>query len=777
MKHGKEWGVRYLARILVGIPIVICLASDAVSAGEDFASRVQPLVEGFCVKCHSGEDPAAGVSLSGDFSPANVLKGYRTWTKVLEQLKTQQMPPDDAEQPVGEMRAMAVAWIDDVINNIDCSGEFEAGRVTLRRLNRHEYQRTVFDLLGVHYEPAADFPGDDVGYGFDRIGDVLSLPPLLMEKYLDAAESIAERAIMVSPRDSLVGARIAGADMKAANGRARGNGTRILSSNGEMWTDVQIPKLGRFELQFSAFGQQAGDEVVKVRVDVDEQEVRVVEIPAVEQEPGTYIVPVTLEPGAHKVGLAFINDFYQPDAEDPGQRDRNLGVVHLELHGPFLTQEQLPKSHHQILLATPSDDVPIEETAELVLKQLMQRAFRRPVEPAELQRLVMLVLSRMEEGESFAGAVQLALKVILVSPHFLFKVELRPGMEEDFAARPLNDFELATRLSYFLWNSMPDEELMAAASEGQLGNEETLLLQVKRLLDSPQVESFVHDFSDQWLQLRLLEDVSPDPDRFANFDESLRVAMQTETRMFVAAIIKEDQSIVRLLDADFTFLNNRLAEHYGLAVEVGDEFQRISLVGTERGGLLSQGSILTVTSNPTRTSPVKRGKWVMENLFGEVPPAPPPGVDDLDEEVAKHAASLRERLKSHRSDARCAACHDHLDPLGFALENFDAVGVWRTTDGELPIDASGELKNGVKFSGFGEFRRLLVENKQEVFCAALAEKLLVYAIGRGLSYYDRCAIDKIVAAAKADDYRMSTILREVVRSVPFKNRGEIARLE
>lgn len=769
--------MKYLVGMCVGIPIVICLSFDTASADDDFASRMQPFVEGFCIDCHSGEDPAAGVSFSAYGSRADVLKGYRTWTKVLEQLKTQQMPPDDAEQPSGEMFSMAVAWIDDAINNIDCSGELEPGRVTLRRLSRHEYQRTVFDLLGVHYEPAADFPGDDVGYGFDKIGDVLSLPPLLMEKYLDAAESIAERAIVVSPRDSLVGARVAGADMKATSGRARGNGTRMLSSKGEMWTDVQITKVGRFELHFSAFGQQAGDEVVRVRVGVDEQEVREVEIPALEAEPDTYIVPLTLEPGTRKLSLAFINDFYKPDAEDPGQRDRNLGVVHLELHGPFLTQEELPQSHHQILLATPSDEVPIEEAAEMVLKQLMRRAFRRPVQAAELQRLVTLVLSRMEEGESFAGAIQLALKVILVSPHFLFKVELRPDIEEDFAARPLNDFELATRLSYFLWNSMPDEELWAAASAGNLGNEETLLLQVNRLLASPQAEFFVHDFSDQWLQLRLLEEVSPDPDRFAHFDESLRKAMQTETRMFVAAIIKEDQSIVRLLDADFTFLNNRLAEHYGLAVEVGDEFQRISLGGTERGGLLTQGSILTVTSNPTRTSPVKRGKWVMENLFGEVPPAPPPGVDDLNEEVAKHAASLREQLKRHRADARCAACHDHLDPLGFALENFDAVGVWRTTDGELPIDASGELENGVKFSGFREFRQLLVENKQEVFCAALAEKLLVYAIGRGLSYYDRCAIDKIVAVAKADNYRVSTILREIVRSVPFKNRGEIARLE
>ena len=730
--------------------------------------QLRPFVTRYCADCHSGDEAAAGVPLDIYEKGEHVLQNRGVFEKVLANLKFESMPPEEAaELPSPEDRKAFIRVLENHLTSIDCEGVLDPGRVTTRRLNRVEYNLTIRDLVGVDFQPADDFPSDDVGYGFDHIGDVLSMPPLLMEKYLNAADAIVARAIVTSnPHESVVTRYEAERDL-FRGGSAR-NSVRALASNGEIRAKLPFVFAADYVVRVRAYGQQAGPDPVRMAIRVSGKDVLTVDVPATQAEPGTYEVRVSVPAGEHRVGVGFLNDYYRPDDPDPNQRDRNFYLDWIEVEGPLdLAPPPLPETHTRILFRQPASDDEQVDCAREIVERFASRAFRRPAEEAEVDRLMELYeLARSDEA-SFEEALQIVVQAVLVSPHFLFRVELGDPAHDDGASRSLTSYELATRLSYFLWSSMPDEELFDLAAQDRLRDIDVLRSQVARLLGHEKSRALVENFAGQWLQIRNLERVTPDASLFPEFDEALREAMREETLCGFEHVMRENRSVLELLDSDYTFVNERLARHYGIEGISGDEFRRVVLADERRGGLLTQASVLTITSNPTRTSPVKRGKWVLEQLLGTSPPPPPPGVPELEEGGEKLTGTLRQRMEQHRENAGCASCHAPMDPLGFGLENFDAVGAWRDRDGEYEIDASGELPSGQRFAGPAELRKVLV-SKQDEFRRCLAEKMLVYALGRGLEYYDRCTVDQLVETLVEHDDRFESLIVAIVESVPFQ---------
>ena len=593
-----------------------------------FDGKIRVFLDDNCTGCHCGDEPEAGMPLDNFDSLVNVNQNRHVWLHVVEKIRMGEMPPEDEIQPSKKLKDEFLAIVESELGRFDCRKHVKPGRVTIRRLNRFEYNNTIRDLLAVDFEPAAEFPADDVGAGFDNLGDVLSLPPLLMEKYLDAASEIAKRVL----------------------------------------------------------------------------------------------------------------------ADDSAKS--------------------------QLLIATSNDTLSSHDAAELCIEKLATRAFRRPLQEEERKRLVQLFNTVFEATDNFEESISFVTQAVLVSPSFLFRIEYNDG--EDFrAARPLNDFEVATRLSYFLWSSIPDDELFDAARNGKLTKDDELAIQVGRMLADPKSETLVNNFATQWLELKNLEKLNPGEEQYPEFDEPLRTAMRKETESFIRSILREDRSVLDMIDADFTFVNERLARHYGIEGVQGEEFQRVSLQDNRRGGILTQASILTLTSNPTRTSPVKRGKWILDNILGEPPPPPPPGVEELDEGDTELLGTLRERMKQHRDIASCAVCHNKMDALGFGFENFDGIGSWRDSDGKFAIDASGELPGKLAFNGPAELREILKNTKKDQFVRCLTEKLLTYALGRMLGPEDRCTVDLIVAELKENDFRFSVLVQSIVSSDAFRMRGEL----
>jgi mono/diheme cytochrome c family protein len=590
-----------------------------------FTKEIAPLLKEYCIRCHGGRRPRAGLALDVYKDDAAALKDRSVWEQVAKNVHSQNMPPEGKPHPSSDQIKLLTQWFTTTFPDNDCTGKKDPGRVTIRRLNRTEYNNTIRDLVGIDFRPAQDFPADDVGYGFDNIGDVLSLPPLLMEKYLAAAEKIV-REIMATPAVR----------------------KRILSP----W----------------------------------------------------------------------------PDSKNE------------------------------------------EECARKIIDSFGRKAYRRPIFPGEMDRLLQFVRLARSQKDGFDKGMELVLEAILTSPHFLFRIETDRAPGNPFLPHPVTDYELATRLSYFLWSSMPDEELFSLAGKRSLRENGNLEKEIQRMLKDPKAHALVENFAGQWLELRNLRNASPDPGMFPLFDETMRQSMRRESELFFETLVKEDRSILDFLDADFTFVNEQLARLYGLPNVRGEEFRRVSLKGTPRGGILTQASVLTVTSNPTRTSPVKRGKWILENILGTPPPPPPPDTPPLTEEKTRAlSGTLRQRMEQHRANPNCATCHQRMDPLGFGFENFDAIGGWRDHEGAFSIDASGVLPGGKKFNGPAELKTVLKEKKDE-FCRCLAEKMLTYALGRGLESYDKCAVDKICAALAKNNYRFSTLLIEIVKSDPFQMR-------
>lgn len=755
---------------------LICVATSAFALERKerealFLSKTVPLLKQYCLDCHSGAEPDGGLDLTKFKSPQKILENHKTWKVVIQRLQQGDMPPKDAAQPTRGEREFLAGWITDTLNDIDCRGSPEPGRVTIRRLNRREYQNTVRDLTGVDYQPARDFPGDDTGYGFDNIGDVLSTPTILLEKYLTAAEDVAGRAIVTKPPAPPLDKHYYAAKMSVEGGMSqrRGATSQYLLSEGEVWETIPFPDTGEYEFKIMAAGDQAGDEPVKMALKIDGKTIETIEVKNDLDAPKEFTVKAKVNRKTRRVAIAFLNDYWNAEAKK--NRDRNLLVTHLHIRGPIdRPPPELPESHRKLLFVLPEGRVTRREATEQVVQRLVSRAFRRPVTDDELKRFVGFAEQSRQDGDSFERSMQLVLEAALVSPQFLYKWELDPPGAEG-KARVLNDYEVGSRLSYFLTGSMPDDELFRAMWRKTLLSPAELEAQTRRLLADPKANALVENFASQWLELRSLDIRTPDQKVFPQFNDKLKRAMRTETEKFFEAVIREDRSILDLLDADFTFLNEPLAKLYGIDGVKGDEFRRVSLAETDRGGILTQASILTITSNPTRTSPVKRGKWILENILGTPPPPPPANVPELEKQ--KLTGTLRQRMEQHRTDPNCAVCHKQMDAMGFAFEIFDAVGRKRSQDGDGKIDPSGELPTGEKFTGPRELQQILRSGRRDDFVRCVSEKLLTFALGRGLEYYDKCAVDKIMEETKRGDYKFSALVLAVVRSDPFLKTGAL----
>jgi hypothetical protein len=737
--------------------------AEAAPAPNVFKEKLHPFVTKYCADCHNDDDPEAGINFSIYTTEASMLKGdgRKSWEKILAMLEIGAMPPADMEQPPAELRDELSAWLENKLFNLDCELIDDPGRVTVRRLNRVEYRNTIRDLLAVDFDPRMNFPSDGVGYGFDNIGDVLSLSPLLMEKYLDAAETITADALpVVTPSELQQTVDINRLNSKPRVGKS--GGFLTLASRADVWVDYEAPVNGEYEIDVRAKANQFGKELAKMELRVDGKVIRTFDVKG-EMKSDDYVHKMQLAKGRRKILVTFTNDEYVAK-----KGDRNLFV------GRFAITRPADKTKlNQFIQTWPEQGSGLRDAATQTLTPFVKRAFRGPVTDADVSRFVDIVEMATNDGELFEQGIQFAMQAVLVSPRFLFRIETDGRPDDPMAERPVTDYELASRLSYFLWSSMPDEELFRLAERGELRKPDVLKHQVTRMLSDSKSRAIVDNFAGQWLNLALLDEMVPDPNEFPEFDGDLRNDMKQESLLLFETVMREDRSLLDFLDADFTFMNARLAKHYGRNGVTGKEFQKVSLDAGRRAGILTHASILTLTSNPERTSPVKRGKWIMENILGEAPPPPPPGVPEL-EETAKNNPNftLREQLKIHREDPGCASCHKTMDVLGFGFENFDATGRWRDKDGEHTIDPSGQLPGGDSFAGPTELVNVL-KNRRADFARCLSEKMLTYALGRGLEYYDRCATTEILQRLDANNYRFSELVLGIVSSKPFqKRRGD-----
>jgi hypothetical protein len=796
--------------------VLACFGATRASAADeppDFSKVGLPFLQKHCVGCHRGPKPKAELSLDQFKNATSIIRKRKVWDNVLKMVQAGDMPPKSKPRPSAQSIDQFVAHVKETFDYHDRHAKPDPGRVTMRRLNRTEYKNTVRDLLGADFNPTESFPADDVGHGFDNIGDVLSVSPLLMERYLDAAETIARRVIVVIPPKPSV-RYLSGRYLQPNNAQTSQGRFRKMDPNAEDVTHSGPFSASGGYLKFSAnadliyratlYAETKSKSPVRVALFINGKGIE--PSPAVEiakllgtdkprwksikilkqyeitardaKKLQTIEIPIK-RIGVSNAGIALV----KPPA---GEAPATLYIQHLWSEGPLETR---PASQQRILACSPNKSK-AEQTQE-VLSRLLKRAYRRPTTAKELTRLTAFVDAVQADGKKFEAAIQQAIQIVLCSPKFLFRVELddRPQSPDP---RPLDEFQLASRLSYFLWSTMPDDELFSLAEKKQLTA--NLDAQVRRMLADSKSSELVKNFALQWLQVQRLERLSPDASLFPSFTNPLRQAMLKETELFFDSVMREDRSILDLIDADYTFLNEPLAKHYGIADTNGNwigqkpekpkgqpirgtTFQRVSLQGRSRGGVLTQASVLTVTSNPTRTSPVKRGRWVLEQILGEPPPPPPPNVPELpNDEKTVTGATLRQRLESHRSKPSCANCHAKMDPIGFALENYNAIGAFRSKDGSFDIDASGVFADGTKFSG-PEDLKTIIASKRESFARCLVEKMSTYALGRGIENYDRPTTERIVKKLAASGYKFSVLVSEIVKSDPFRKRRGIVNSE
>ncbi|MCH7729277.1 MAG: DUF1592 domain-containing protein [Planctomycetes bacterium] len=675
------------------------------------------------------------------------------------------MPPKDHnDRPTRKERQPMVEWLELKLYHVDCSKVKDVGRVTIHRLNRVEYNNTIRDLLGVDTNPAKDFPSDDLGHGFSNNANVLSLSPLLLEKYVDAAEEIALVAIPTETSGKNL-QRYEGDQLKVTNGVTnRLSGTWLsLNSEGSVYRNQEIQRSGEYIIRIEAMADQAGPEVAKMEIRIDGKKVKVYEVKGY-RDSRIYEVRRNLTKGRRRIEAAFINDYYKPKAKEPRDRDRNLAIRFIEIESPTHTP---PQANHRIVFTRPSKTKTVKQAATEIFQRLMSHAFRRPATKAEVNRVVKLVELATQKDDSFERGVQVGLQAVLVSPHFLFRIELDAQPNNAKSQHHIGQFELASRLSYFLWSTMPDYELFRLAKQGKLQDPKVLDGQITRMLKDSKADALVENFASQWLNLSNLVEVTPDPKLFPEFTPELRRDMIRETQMFIRSIFRDDRSLLDFLDADFTYVNQRLAKHYGIKGVQGEKMRRVSLPSNQRTGVLTHGSILTLTSNPNRTSLVRRGNWIVNNVLGLQLPEMPVNVPSLEEGAKKSgASSLREQLKLHRKKAACAACHATLDPLGFGFENFDAIGRWREKSEGKPVDSRGTLLSGESFSGPIQLVKIL-KKRERKFAELVTKKMFTYALGRGLELPDSCAVDSIVAELEDNDYRFTVLVRGIIHSRPF----------
>ncbi len=738
-----------------------------------FQNDIEPILMDHCYECHGDGAGKGGIEMDAFASEEEMLAALGFWEGIHHNVEAMLMPPSEREPMSDSERTILATWIESRVFKLDPENP-DPGRVTIRRLNREEYRNSIRDLVGdVGFDPSADLPPDDTGYGFDNVGDVLSMSPGLFEKYAITADRVLSAAIQTHPPEP---ERFVATPEDHFRGvRHAPNGTGSLASVGTIGVKLNVPRDGDYELRVLVGADHAGDELPKMRVRFEGNREQDFEIKAERDQPEVKVLKVKARRGDRWLEMEFLNDHYDPQNSNPRRRDRNLHILRAELVGPVNLKPPPPGPIHQAIFASGGTGSEMDR-AKRIITRFARKSWRRPVQDAEVNRLLQFVELAKSEGDNFESGVKLALQAILVSPNFLFRAESQARPDDPKQVHKIDEFALASRLSYFLWSSTPDDRLLNLAEAGQL--RQNLAAELDRMLADPKTTAFVQNFGGQWLQLRNLDLAQPDPKIYQSWNASLRQAMREESERFFGAIISENRPVTDLLNANFTYLNEPLARHYGIPGVEGNQFRRVSLQGQERerrGGILSHASILTITSNPTRTSPVNRGNWVLENLLGTPPPPPPEDVPDL-EEVKKHTdekLTMRQQLEIHREDPVCASCHSRMDPIGFALENYDGIGRWRDAENGQKIDPSGELYTGERFAGASELRMILSGEKKEAFSQNLAAKMLTYALGRGIYYYDRPALNQIFQTAAKEDLRFHAFVRAIVDSVPFQyRRGE-----
>ena len=768
-----------MRQILHRLPLVAMLFLSFSSA-MTFAQRVAEIptsqildntLQQYCVVCHNETLRTADFSLEG-VTASELSKHTSALEKVLRRLASGEMPPTGMPRPSDSARFELVSWLEARLDE-HASDNPNPGSPAIHRLNRAEYSNAIRDLLGIDLDHSEDLPADDSGYGFDNIGDVLTVSPLHIEKYISAARRASRLAVGTLTPKPIVEryAPQAGTQKEAIDGLPQNERGGILFKH-------VFPFYADYTITIRVRGRRMPHmPSPQLDVRVDGERIKLIDsaFSNLEAQQGTrlYEIPLTIEAGEHEIAAGFLNEYLIPETSSEGDLKSafNYSVDYVLIGGPYATTRVgIQESQERIFICRPADVDQEEDCARKILSNLARRGYRGPVTPEDINPLIGLFSEGRKDGGSFEHGIEMALSGLLVSPRFLYRSPALPEGGNVNDIYELSDIDLASRLSFFLWSSIPDEELLLIAEEGNLKKPEILSAQIDRMLTDPKARALVDNFGGQWLHLRNVQDWTPDPERYDYFDNSLRYAFQQETELFIANMIKEDRSILDLIDADYTFVNERLAEYYGIDGVEGGYFRRVPLIGTGRGGLLGQGSILMVTSYPTRTSPVLRGKWVLENLLGSPPPPPPPDVPALDDSAEISAGSLREALEQHRANAACAVCHDRLDPLGFALESFDAVGRKRVTEHGLEVDDTGSLPDGTVVDGIDGLRNVLMMRKDE-FVETFAEKLLTYAIGRGLEPSDRSTLREIRRTVEASDYRFSALVGGIVGSVPFRMRS------
>jgi mono/diheme cytochrome c family protein len=745
---------------------------DAVA----FRKLTKPLFEGTCAPCHGPVDPDGGLDIHQFLGVDTLAANRESWDEILEKLRSGDMPPSSVKRPVAQIDAL-VQFLDAEFARVDAQLPPDSGRVSVRRLNRTEYRNTVRDWLGIDFRTDENFPADDSAGGFDNIGDVLTVSPLLMEKYLIAAEEIAERAFPLGPLPKPVQVEYS---HKLQN--LRWVATSTVEARPRVDYDAE------YEVRIGMPGERQNGKPVTLKVWVDGKLVRT---ESIETKPsGTLgVAPysdlplrVVLSAGEHSVRAGFIGDTFEKTLKDSQLRENrfNKWIAAVNVIGPFAAPTA--KSRPRLLTCDPLAAAEQgggprgEACVRKIVTGLAERAYRRAVKEAEVTELLRFVELAEKDGQTVEQGIALALQALLVSPHFLFHIEQDRYPGEPSRVHRVSDVELASRLSYFLWSSTPDDELLRVAMRGELSTPRVLDQQVARMLRDPKATALAEHFAGQWLEIRNLDSITPDPEKFPAWRPELREAMKTETQLFFSWILTNNRPLGEFLDARYTFLNDVLAKHYGIGSVQGPEFRKVSLTTNQRGGVLSQASVLAVSSYPTRTSIVIRGKYILDNILGTPPPPPPPDVPPLDEKNAATSASLREQMETHRANPVCASCHARMDPLGFGLENYDALGQWRATDGGLPVDASGTLPGGESFTSPAEMRQILKARLPE-FANCLTEKMLTYALGRSLQRYDKPTVRAIGQQVAASGYKFQSLVFAIVHSLPFQSRrAENARI-
>ncbi len=810
------------------LPIFALVFSAAVLRGEEagaaahFRKEIEPLLSKYCYDCHADGEKKGGVAFDEFESNDALMGGHELWLGVLKNMRAGLMPPNKKPQPSADERRKVEEWIKFEAFGIDPKNP-DPGRVTVRRLNRVEYRNTIRDLMGIDFHSEAEFPPDDTGYGFDNIGDVLSISPILLEKYLTAARAIVTEAVptvsRIVPETKLPGSRF-----RRENGEPGRGDTRSMTyyEPANVGAAFDAAHAGNYKvvLELAVRGNFDFDPgKCRVVFKINEREVLQKEFGWQDFKTFTFEFDEQWQPGAHR--FTFTLEPLTPVEKKINSLD--LQIVSLAVRGPLDEEHWTRPPNYERFF--PSAD------ARDVLRKFATKAFRRPVDEPTVERLAKLAESvSAQPGKTFETGIAHAIVAVLASPRFLFRIEESESGSEAHAVANVDEYSLASRLSYFLWSTMPDEELIRLAGAGEL--RKNLPAQVRRLLADPRAENMVRNFTGQWLQARDVDGISINsrvilardrgeerdiekrrkriqelmaipveqrtPDEkdemkqmFAEFrkrgnqlelDRELRDAMQRETEMFFSHIIRENRGVTELIDSDYTFLNERLAKLYGIPDVSGPEMRRVALpADSARGGVLTHGSVLVVTSNPDRTSPVKRGLFVLENFLGTPAPPPPanvPALEASEKDFGDRQPTLREALELHREKPLCAGCHKRMDPIGLAFENFNAMGMWRDAERKQPIDTAGELITGETFHGVRELKRILVEKHRLDFYRCLTEKLLTFAIGRGPEYYDVETVDQIVSRLEAEGGRFSALLNGIIESAPFqKQRTSAAAIQ